>query len=242
MSNAITVGPAARSAPSGPKSRPARYELSEPLRAYLGAKYLRETTTARGSQLAAGDFRSSAGGRQRPWRYVRTGLKASVLVLTAVLFALLGIIRDAHADSVVLAESGLVVGASQTQTFSFTTPSAGTLDVQLADLDWPSPLANLALDITSDSQVIGTLSGSGARDFTIGSAGVYYAHLTGQTTGSLDLGAYGLIAYFDSAASVPLPASVTLLLGGLIATAWSLRRRRAPADCLLRNQNVIQGA
>jgi len=186
----------------------------------------------------------SAAPRKSGRGSARAPRKVCVLALPAVLFALLASVRDAKADSVVLAESGLLIGQSETETFSFSTPSAGTLDVQLADLDWPSPLANLTLSITSADQVLGTLTGSGDRDFTIGSAGVYYAHLTGQTTGSLDLGSYGLIGLFDAAgvAPVPLPASVTLLLGGLAATAWSLRRRRGRFDSLPRNQNVMHGA
>jgi hypothetical protein len=196
-----------------------------------------------GHRAAAAWIDTSADPTGAAWRHVRTGLKLLALALTAVLFALFAMMPEAHADSVMLADSGLLVGRNPTETFSFSAPAGGILDVRLSDLDWPSPLANLTLSITSADQVLGTLNGAGEKDFTLGSAGTYYAHLTGQTTGSLELGAYGLMVYFQGAvAPVPLPASITLLFGGLAATAWSLRRRGGDLILPARNENVMDRA
>jgi hypothetical protein len=65
--------------------------------------------------------------------------------------------------------------------------------------------------------------------------GTYYAYVVGDATGPLNVGAYGLVANFQAmgqTAPVPLPASISLLLGGIAATLWSLRRKVRSADGL----------
>jgi hypothetical protein len=57
--------------------------------------------------------------------------------------------------------------------------------------------------------------------------GTYYAYVTGSASGPLDVGAYGLKLGFQALGQttpVPLPASISLLLGGLAALLWYARR------------------
>ena len=86
-----------------------------------------------------------------------------------------------HADTM-LAESGLIVG-TESLSFGFDAPGAGTVSVQLTDLDWPMPLSVLDLSATSATTTLESLAGPGDVSFKISSGGAYYAHLTGEAQG-----------------------------------------------------------
>jgi hypothetical protein len=133
---------------------------------------------------------------------------------------------QARADTVLVAESGLIIG-SQASDLSFIAPAAGTIDVRLTDLTWPSPLSSLVFSATSADSVLESIKGPGEVSFSVSSAGAYYAHLIGRAGGILGLGAYSLCMTFQPLASaVPLPAGLWLLLSGLAIGAVVLRSRR----------------
>jgi hypothetical protein len=120
-----------------------------------------------------------------------------------------------------LATTDLVAG-SAADTFSFTTPSSGTVTAQLTSLPWPVPLASLTFSATDASSVLASWSGTPSSSsapyvetFQVGS-GTYYAHVNAAATGSLDLGLYSLLLTFKPSA-VPLPASDWTLLAGVLA-------------------------
>ena len=152
------------------------------------------------------------------------GLKIAALGLTIIVFAVLAFVGPARADSLVLAQTGLVVG-NQTAQYSINIPSAGTLDLQLTDFDWPSPMAALTLEIATPTQILQTRSGAGDLKLSLSGAGTYYAYVIGKAAGTLNLGAFGVLGTFQPLSPVPLPGSVSLLIAGMFALLWSMRRR-----------------
>ncbi len=240
----------------GVARRSARYELSEPLRAFLCAKYLAVQSSGAlvgcAERTVATDRAIDPNGSARAIgamrRYAVSALKLLVLALTVALFAMFAFVGDARADSVVLAHAGGVFGTSQTDQWSFTAPGAGKLDVTLTDFAWPTTtLPSLTVDIMSGSSLLQSLQIQGAQSTTqyesatvsLAAGGTYYAYLLGNAGGPMDFGAYALVASFlPQVAPVPLPASLTLLLGGVVTTTWSLRRRRAASEPAIRKESV----
>jgi hypothetical protein len=204
--------------------RPARrVELPDALRSYLRSKYLETTRDAAATGPVGTAMFADSLPLWVPGRSVRRPI-GMALGLAVVLFALLALVGPAHADSLVLAQTGLVIG-NQTAEYSINIPSSGTLDLQLQDFDWPSPLASMTLEIATPTTILQTLSGTGDLNLSLSGAGTYYAYVSGSATGALDIGAFGLLGNFEPlVAPVPLPASVSLLFAGLVATFWSLRR------------------
>lgn len=238
-----------------------RYELSEPLRAFLSAKYLVDGRDASGATaeraaavrsldrpLPSARATGAAGTIRSVRRRAAAVLKLLALAATIVLFAMLAVVRDARADSLVLANAGDVFGTSQTDQFSFATQGPGELNVTLTDFAWPvTTLPSLTLDIMSGSTLLTAMQIQGGETTTqtssasvmLAAAGTYYAYLFGDAGGATDFGAYGVVGDFvPQVAPVPLPASVTLLLGGIATTAWSLRRRRGRAGSPERKESV----
>jgi len=116
------------------------------------------------------------------------------------------------ADTLLVAQTNLVAGSSTTVD-SFNVPSAGTVTVQLANLPWPESLSSLSFVANSATQVVSDWSttGSSSESFAVG-PGTYFAHITGNAAGALDLGLYSLeITFQPSGGVVPLPASGWLL-------------------------------
>jgi len=214
----------------GESRRAPRYELSPALDRFLRGKYL---DTGIGTSPASNYLLRGAPARTvtppSPLRSARAAamriIQLVVLALTVALFATLAFVVDAHADQVVLAESGLIVG-QQTGDFSFTAPAGGMLDIKLEDFVFPASLSSLTLSITTATGSLDTMIGPGETSVLLDGAGTYYAHIAGQAGGSLDIGAYGLLATLSPLAAVPLPASLTLVLSGGAAAAFSLYRRR----------------
>ena len=94
------------------------------------------------------------------------------------------------------------------------------------------PLSSLTFSATDANTVVGSLPGPGNIQFSVSDAGAYWAHITAQAQGALDLGVYSLEIMFTPLGSpVFLPASGWLLLGGLAAVAGLQRyRARIPAQ------------
>ena len=205
---------------------PRRYQMSGALRSYLDAKYLGEEARA---GFAAMPWRPAAAeaGRTRPGhriaRAALTGIRLLALGATVILFLALAFALPAHAGEIVFDDTSVLIGnASSYSSYSFNVDSGGELQVNLSDFGWPSPLSGLTVEIASPTQLLGTLKGSGQVDFALSGPGTYYAYVIGAAQGPLDIGAYCLQGDFQP---VPLPASLSLLLGGVAATVWSMRRR-----------------
>lgn len=229
-----------------------RYVMSAALQSYLARKYLgcdRARVAGMGAagpapasslpelraHLAGEGVHSSAGiahsravvrvdGRTMASRAL-AAVKIGVLGLTLALFALLAFVGQAHADGLVLAGGGQLFSGTLTQDYAIAAPSAGTLDIQLEDFQFPTSLSSLVLSLTNGNNVLLTMSGAGQEQIGIG-AGTYDAHLFAMAGGSEDWGSFGFLATFEPPAPVPLPASLCLLLAGLATLAWSLRRQR----------------
>lgn len=139
------------------------------------------------------------------------------------------------ADTVLLAQTTLVVGSSSV-TDSFTAPSAGTVTVQLTDVAWPQALSSLTFMASSPGHVVADWStqSSSTESFEVG-PGTYFAHITGNAGGLLDLGLYCLkVSFQPTAGPVPLPGSGWLLGFGLLGLLGArvlrdLRARNSPA-------------
>jgi len=149
----------------------------------------------------------------------------------ATLFAVLGIASvgaDPAAASTVLSTTTEVFG-SATAVYSFDTPSAGTLNVQLTDVGWPTRLASLSSTIYSSTASLGSLSAAGDLTLLLSGPSDLSAFVSAQAQGALNLGLYSLdITFSPSTSPVPLPSAGLLLtcgVGILGTIGWRWRRR-----------------
>ena len=159
---------------------------------------------------------------------MRTSLKLGLLAP----LTLMGLAAAPHAqaDTILLAQTTLVVGTESTVD-SFTAPGAGTVTVSLENIQWPQQLSSLSFSATSASQVLwgtgGSSLNSGGGTFNVSSAGTYFAHIMATASGNLNIGLYSLLMTFSPSTSpVPLPSSGWMLLTGmfiLAGLAWSAR-------------------
>jgi hypothetical protein len=213
-----------------------RYAPSGRLERFLRAKYLEQS--ARPMMLmpagvatrvfpVASDTGAAPSGRASAMKgtaqTMRTAAKLVALALTLLLFGAIAFEGQAHAGQI-LAETGVFVGNSGAE-YSLTLSTPGSLTVNLIDYGWTSPLTDLAVEITSGTKVLGQLTGTGHETLSVSGPGTYYAYVTGTGTGPLDIGAYGLRLDYQAMAPVPLPASISLLLGGVAALLWHARRK-----------------
>ena len=159
----------------------------------------------------------------------RTTGRWSVAMLALMSLACLMDSPRAHADTMLLATTDLVSGSSAA-TFSFNAPSSGMVTAEITSVPWPVPLSELSFAATTASNTLASWSGDApttpqTESFQVG-AGTYYAHVTAQATGSLDVGLYSLLVSFTPSASVPLPAAGGLLAIGILVMfglLWTIR-------------------
>jgi len=127
-----------------------------------------------------------------------------------------------------LAVSAQVAGANS-EVYNFDAPAAGTLNVQLTDLGWPSRLSSLSSTIYSSTTGLGSLSAAGDLSIQLTGPLDLSAFVSAQAQGALDMGLYSLdVTFTPTASPVPLPSAGLLLTGGmgLLATlGWRWRRR-----------------
>jgi len=147
-------------------------------------------------------------------------LSLNLAAAAPLALAALSLAPQAHADSVLVAETNLVSGTLSTSD-SFVAPTAGKVTVSVQSLNWPTALSSLSFSATSASSVLMSWSGSGLSSdvatFEVG-AGTYFTHIMASAGGVLDLGLYSMTLTFSPNA-VPLPAGGWLLLTGLFAIA-----------------------
>jgi hypothetical protein len=139
----------------------------------------------------------------------------------------------ANADTILVEASPLISG-TRSDVYTLSAPTAGSVTVSLANLGWPDRLASLSFALATSSGVLQTFSGESQQTFDLGSAGTYYAIVTGKAQGHWDLGMYSLRMSFSALGEgpgpgpvVPLPAAVWLMLSGL-AGMFGLTRRKQP--------------
>jgi hypothetical protein len=148
-------------------------------------------------------------------RRLAAGAAAVLALVLGGLFPPQAAVADSITADSLLQQSTLVVN-EQSDVYSFIAPGPGTLVVQLSDIVWPAALQSLGLTINSPTSVMGSLSTDGTVDISVSHAGTYYADVTGQAGGALDLGLYSLsVDFIPQGAPVPLPGSLLLMLTGL---------------------------
>jgi len=161
----------------------------------------------------------------------KTTMGPSLKLALVAPLAMLGLAAAPHAraESILLAQTTMVVGNESTVD-SFTTSGAGTVTVNLQNLNWPMPLSALSFSATSASQVLwggGGPMNSEVASFNVDGAGTYFAHIMATAQGSLNVGLYSLLMTFTPGTSpIPLPPSVWLLLTGVFVLAGLARAVR----------------
>lgn len=131
----------------------------------------------------------------------------------------------AHASEVLFDSTGFVMGQqSFVQSFNITGP--GTLTVSLSNVDWPQTLSSLDVLLSSTGgSPLGPEMGAGTESFHV-DGGLLFAQWFGKAQGALDVGVYSMkIQFQPGATTVPLPASIALLLSGLGILVWQRRER-----------------
>jgi hypothetical protein len=155
---------------------------------------------------------------------MRLSFKSGVLVPMALTG--LAVAPHAWADTVLLAQSTMVVGTEST-TDTFVAPTAGTVTVSLKSFGWAAPLSALSFSASSATQVLASWSGTGVTSdiatFNVG-PGSYFANIMATASGAMDMGLYSLRMTFTPA--VPLPSSGWLLLTGMFVLAGLARAVR----------------
>jgi hypothetical protein len=161
-------------------------------------------------------------------------LTAAALVMLG--FASLLLAPGARADTLLLAQTTLISGSESTVD-SFTVMSPGTVTVALQNDAWPQQdsLSGLSFMASSGTQVLSSWSTltSDTESFAV-TPGTYFAHITGTATGPMDLGLFSLsVSFAPNAPPIPLPASLWMLLLGLLVVgvvAWRFAATQADRE------------
>jgi hypothetical protein len=158
---------------------------------------------------------------------MRLSLKSGLLVPMALTG--LAVAPHAWADSLPAPQSTMVSG-TETTTDDFSVSEAGTVTVTLNNLGWGAPLSALSFQASSATQVLATMSASGAlKSDTITfnvDPGSYFANIMATASGSMELGLYSLQMTFSPTPTVPLPSSGWLLLTGMFVLVGLARAVR----------------
>jgi hypothetical protein len=143
----------------------------------------------------------------------------------------------ANADTLI-AEASPLISGTQSNVYTVSASSAGAVTVSLSNLGWPDRLASLSFALATSSGVLKTFSGEGQQTINIGTAGTYYAIVTGTAQGHWNLGMYSLRMTFSALTNpggptVPLPGAAWLLLSGIAAlfglSRWKQELPASPA-------------
>jgi hypothetical protein len=157
------------------------------------------------------------------------GVRAMVAIRLLIGCAvLIGATHPAIADEVLYDSSGFVQG-QQSFEESFAVTGPGTLTVTLSNINWPVSLANLNLLVSTSQGLLGPEMGAGTATFNMSHGGTIFTQWFGTAQGALDAGVYGIKVNWAPTA-VPLPASIALLVSGLILLGWMRRERGDTSD------------
>jgi len=159
-------------------------------------------------------------------------VKIRLIQLIALVLFVLTRALPAGANTVSMLDTSYTVGPSAgPQINSLLLTGPGTLTVDLANIPWPLPLADIRFElVTSAGAVLGSMTGFGEQSFAVSGAGTLFALSCGATTPlpglTFGYGSYGLDIRFtpSPASAVPLPQTALLLASGL-ALAGTVRRR-----------------
>ena len=133
-----------------------------------------------------------------------------------------------HAATVVYENAGLISGTPGQFGYEnriLMLDEAGSYQAVLTDFEFPAAFRSLGLIISSSTEKMAEIWGSGEARFEA-EPGKYFLGLVYQTDKNINLGMYGVnLGYLDTATStVPLPASLWLLITGVMAIATYRRR------------------
>ncbi|HUN74169.1 MAG TPA: VPLPA-CTERM sorting domain-containing protein [Steroidobacteraceae bacterium] len=133
-------------------------------------------------------------------------------------------------DSLLVSKSD-PFSVSESVEYSASVPGPGDLIVQLSSINVGSFVdANLSLNVDSATSLLEGASGVTGTDLLsplpVSGPETVFFNLTGQATGSLDVGLYSLNVVFEPS-TVPLPRSAWLLLAGLAGIGGLLRFKAA---------------
>jgi len=132
----------------------------------------------------------------------------------------------ADASEVLYDATAFLVGHQAFQD-SFSVDGPGTLTVTLSNFAWPVALANLDLIVSTPSGLLGPEMGAGTSTFEVTTGGTITAQWFGTAQGLLNAGTYGLEIQWAPTVPVTLPASIALLLSGLVLLVWQNRRHES---------------
>jgi hypothetical protein len=130
----------------------------------------------------------------------------------------------AKASEVLYDATGFMQGAqSFTDSFDLTAP--GTLTITLTEVPWLDTIQNLNCFVSTTSGIIGSGTNGDTETVQVG-PGMVYAHWYGDAVGNYPFGVLGVSIAFTPVNTVPLPATLGLLLSGLgVLSLWLATRR-----------------
>lgn len=110
-------------------------------------------------------------------------------------------------------------------------PAAGHLEVSLKDMQFPALAGALSFALVSNGTVLGLVNGTGKFAVDLDGPQNLFGYVYGVGAPLASTASYYLnVTHSSSAAPVPLPAAVWMLLGGLGMTGWLGRRRRGAIE------------
>ena len=146
---------------------------------------------------------------------MKKALKIAVLTIGAWLFTA----GNSWANTVVYEEVELF----DTQTVlndTFTVIDAGTYIATLTDFEFPEPMDQSGMAVTTATELLGSLNAPGSFTFEA-TPGEYFVSFFGEAGASTSYGMYGI-----EISQVPVPAAVWLFGSGLIGFVGVARRRK----------------
>jgi len=146
---------------------------------------------------------------------MKKALKIAVLTIGAWLFTA----GNSWANTVVYEEVELF----DTQTVlndTFTVIDAGTYIAILTDFEFPEPMDQSGMAVTTATELLGSLNAPGSFTFDA-TPGEYFVSFFGEAGASTSYGMYGI-----EISQVPVPAAVWLFGSGLIGFVGVARRRK----------------
>jgi hypothetical protein len=147
-------------------------------------------------------------------------MKKTFRIAVMTIGALLITAGNSWANTVVYEEVELF----DTQTVlndTFTVIDAGTYRAILTDFEFPEPMSQSGMAVTTATELLGSLNAPGSFTFDA-TPGDYFVSFFGEAGASTSYGMYGI-----EISQVPLPAAVWLFGSGLLGMIGIARRKKA---------------